>query len=71
MCQCVLCGLPLYDSESCHYNIVTLDQLSESYCRGRSQTYYVCDLPLYDSESWSTVDKPSIPIVELDSTGLQ
>ena len=28
-----------------------------------------CGLPLYDSESWSAVDKLSIPIVELDSTG--
>ena len=32
---------------------------------------YVCGLALYDSENRSAIDKPSIPIVELDSTGLQ
>ena len=32
---------------------------------------YVCGLPLYDLESWFAVDELSIPIVELDSTGLQ
>ena len=69
-CMYVVCLCMMTEAD--HKRTMTHNQLSESY-RGRPQKHTVTLIQLSESyiESWSAVDKPSIPIMALDSTGLQ